>query len=213
MTQEEAISRWAAADISPDTYAQSSFWRDAPAITMDRDTYGKEVPKYRSTVLSRWTKQNLYFLFVCPYVRLYLKPDPRTDIETNQLWNWDVAEVFIGADFKNIRRYREFEVSPQGEWVDLDIDRDSPHPEEGWLWNSGCTAAARIDRAHKTWYGFLKIPYASIDSRPAAAGNKLRANFYRCEGQDPGRVYLNWQPTMSASFHEPERFGVLILKE
>lgn len=211
MKQREATSRWAPSDIQPDTDPQSPFWRDAPAITMDRDTYGREVPAHRTKVLSRWTKQNLYFLFVCPYLRLHLKPNPQTRTETNQLWNWDVAEIFIGADFQNIRRYREFEVSPQGEWVDLDIDRDSPHPEEGWVWNSGCTAAARIDATHKTWYGFLKIPYASIDTRPAVAGNKLRANFYRCEGQDPGRIYLNWQPTMSTSFHVPEKFGTLVL--
>ena len=50
----------------------------------------------------------------------------RGDIETNELWNWDVAEVFIGSDFKNIRRYREFEVSPQAEWVDLDLNLDAP---------------------------------------------------------------------------------------
>ena len=211
MTQEGAISRWAPADISPDTDPDSRFWRDTPFVTMNLDNYGREVPSHRTRVLSRWTEQNLYFLFVCPYLRLHLKPDPKADVETNELWNWDVVEIFIGADFENIRRYREFEVSPQGEWVDLDIDRDRPHPEDGWVWNSGCTAAARIEAVHKTWYGFLRIPYASIDSRPAAAGNKLRANFFRCEGQDPGRAYLTWQPTMSASFHVPEKFGLLSL--
>ena len=58
-------------------------------------------------------------------VRQDTNPDSafwRGDIETNELWNWDVAEVFIGSDFKNIRRYKEFEVSPQAEWVDLDIN-------------------------------------------------------------------------------------------
>jgi hypothetical protein len=211
MTQTDAKSRWSPADTSVDTDPHSPFWRDTPAIVMDRDTYGKQIPTHRTTVLSRWTEQNLYFLFVCPYVELYLKPDPKTDIETNELWNWDVVEVFIGADFQKIRRYREFEVSPQSEWVDLDIDRDRPRPEDGWVWNSGCTAAAHIDPAGKTWFAFLRIPYASIDARPAGAGNRLRANFYRCEGKDPGRIYLTWQPTMSASFHVPEKFGELTL--
>ncbi len=54
--------------------------------------------------------------------------------------------VFIGSDFKNIRRYKELEVPPQGEWVDFDIDLDRQHPEGGWVWNSGCHVAARIDR-------------------------------------------------------------------
>ena len=62
-------------------------------------------------------------------VRQDTNPDSafwRGDIETNELWNWDVAEVFIGSDFKNIRRYKEFEVSPQAEWVDLDVNLDAP---------------------------------------------------------------------------------------
>ena len=85
-----------------------------------------------------------------------------------------MAEVFIGADFKNIRRYKEFEVSPQGEWIDLDINLDSPRHEDGWVWNSGFQSSARIDRAAKVWYGFMRIPYAAIDARPASAGNTLR---------------------------------------
>jgi hypothetical protein len=207
----ETTSRWVAADISPDTNPDSPFWRDAPATVADRDRYGKPLPSYRTTIRSRWTKQNLYLLFVCPYSQLYLKPDPRTDAETNQLWNWDVAEVFIGSDFEHPRRYHEFEVSPQSEWVDLDIDLDHPHPEGGWLWNSNFTVSARIDRGLHTWYGFMRIPYAAIDTRPAAAGNKLRVNFFRCEGNGPGRIYLTWQPSMSETFHVPEKFGVLTL--
>ena len=56
-----------------------------------------------------------------------------------------MAEVFIGADFTDIRRYKEFEISPQGEWMDLDIDLNKPHHEDGWKWNSGFQVSARID--------------------------------------------------------------------
>jgi hypothetical protein len=79
--------------------------------------------------------------------------------------NWDVSEVFIGSDFKEIKRYKEFEISPQGEWIDLDIDLHKPHHEEGWTWNSGFQVSARIDGVAHIWYGAMKIPYAAIDSR------------------------------------------------
>ena len=102
------------------------FWRGAPAVFLENDARGNPVPGFRTEVRSRWTAANLYFLFICPFEQLYLKPNPRADIETNELWNWDVAEVFIGSDFKNIRRYKEFEVSPQAEWVDLDLNLDAP---------------------------------------------------------------------------------------
>jgi hypothetical protein len=129
------------------------------------------------------------------------------------LWNWDVAEAFIGSDFEHIRRYKEFEISPRAEWVDLDINLDSPHHEDGWTWNSGMQPAARIDEAKKIWYGFMRIPYSAIDSRPAAAGNTLRVNFFLSEGPRTNHKSIVWQPMHARSFHVPEAFGTLKLVE
>ena len=204
-------SKRAPSDVAPDTDPNSSFWRAAPAVFADRDSFGNAVPGHRTEVRSRWTANNLYLLFICPYEHLNLKPDPRTDTETNKLWTWDVAEAFIGSDFQNIRQYKEFEVSPQGEWVDLDIDLDKPHHEGGWTWNSGFTVAARIDPGPKVWYACMRIPYKSIDTRPAAAGNKLRINLYRSQGPKSQHVAIAWQPTHKATFHAPEAFGTLEL--
>jgi hypothetical protein len=201
----------AAADIAPNTNPNSNFWRDAPVAIAELDPFGKAVPGHRTEVRSRWTRENLYFLFICPYEKLHLKPHPRTGIETNELWNWDVAEVFIGSNFQNIRKYKEFEVSPRGEWVDLDIDLDKPHHEDGWLWNSGFQVAARIDGASKTWYACMRIPYSSVDSKRAAAGNVLRVNFFRAQGPSPDRKMITWRPTHRPSFHVPEAFGTLRL--
>ncbi len=189
----------------------ASFWRLGPAVYAERDTYGKPLPGYRTEIRSRWTKDNLYFLFVCPYDTLYLKADANTSTDTFRLWDWDVAEVFIGSDFQTIRRYKEFEVSPQGEWIDLDIDLTKPQHEDGWKWNSGFQISTRIDRAAKTWYAALRIPFAAIDPRPPAEGNTFRINLYRAQGPPSQRKYIAWQATMSDSFHVPERFGILKL--
>jgi len=178
---------------------------------METDPHGNPVPKYRTEVRTRWTAQNLYFLFVCPYEQLNLRPNPKTSTETYGLWNWDVAEVFIGADFKDVKRYKEFEISPQGEWTDLDIDLHKPHHEEGWTWNSGFQVSARIDRAARVWYGAVKIPYSAIDTRPPAAGNILRINLFRSQGPGPNRQEITWQVPMANTFHVPERFGLLEL--
>jgi hypothetical protein len=204
-------STWADSDPSLDTNPTSEFWRNAGAIYMESDAHGKPDPKYRTEIRSRWTSKNLYLLFICPYEELYLKPNPVTSGETNELWNWDVAEAFIGSDFKNIRRYKEFELSPRGEWVDLDIDLNKPHHEDGWKWNSGFQVSARIDDAAHIWYGAMKIPYSAIDTRPAAPGNVLRINLFRSQGPPPARHELAWQAPMRDSFHVPERFGTLTL--
>src|SRR5882672_9036683 len=145
-------------DVVLTTDTSSSFWQSARAVYAEKDTYGRPLPRYRTEIRSRWTKNNLYFLFICPYESLYLKPNPAVSTETFQLWDWDVAEVFIGSDFHNIRRYKEFEVSPQGEWIDPDIDLTTPHHEDGWKWNSGFQVSTRIDRAAHVWYGAMRIP-------------------------------------------------------
>jgi len=204
-------SKWADSDPRLDTNPASSFWRGSEPVYIESDALGKAEPKYRTEIRTRWTEHYLYFLFVCPYEQLNLKPNPNTSAETNELWNWDVAEAFIGADFTNIKRYKEFEISPRGEWVDLDIDLDRKNDDSGWKWNSGFEVSARIDEAAHMWYGAMRIPYAAIDSRPAAAGNTLRINLFRCQGPTATRKYLAWQAPMRDSFHAPERFGTLQL--
>src|ERR1700756_2942635 len=187
------------------------FWRASHPIYMDRNSFGEAVPRYRTEVRTRWTKQNLYFLFVCPYEQLHLKPEPNNRTETNQLWNWDVAEVFIGSDFADIQHYKEFEVSPQGEWIDLDINLHNPHHEDGWTWNSGFEVLAKIDHDNRIWYGAMRIPFPAIDPRPPASGDTLRVNLFRSQGP-PGHLHeITWQPPISKTFHVPERFGLLKL--
>jgi hypothetical protein len=206
-----AASQYAASDFPLTVDPQAPQWKNAPAVVAENGPRGEPVPGHRTEIRSRWTHDNIYFLFICPYQELNLKPDPSTAAETNHLWNWDVAEVFIGSDFDRITRYKEFEVSPQGEWVDLDIDRANPLPEGGWLWNSGFTVTARIDARRKVWYGEMRIPLHSIDSRPPAGGLQMRINFYRCQGREPNRRFIAWQPTGEANFHVPQAFGLLKL--
>ncbi len=187
------------------------FWKGIPGVTAANDPHGRPVPGMETEIRSRWTPRYLYLLFVCPYNELSLKPDPRTDVETNHLWNWDTAEAFIGSDFKHINLYKEFEVSPQGEWVDLDIDSTNMSNQNAWKWNSGFQVAARVDAAAHVWYGAMKIPYHALDARKPRPGLKLRANFYRLQGPAAHRAFLSWQPTGKDSYHVPESFGTLEL--
>jgi len=205
-------SRYADSDPGLDTRPDSAFWKVAVPVITEVNNYGKDVPAHHTEIRSRWTSNNLYILFSCSYLELNPKADPSVTSETNQLWERDVAEAFIGSDFENIHHYREFEMSPQGEWIDLDIDQSKKHAAQGWTWNSGFKVAARIDTASKIWYGVMQIPYRSLDDRAPAAGNQLRVNFYREQGPPPRRVEICWKPTMQRSFHAPEHFGLLTLE-
>ena len=201
----------APADVPLQTDPASVFWSAAHPAFLEKDKDGRLTSHFRSEVRTRWTKDNLYFLFVCPYDELYLKPSPTAAKETNELWNWDVAEVFISSNFSDIKHYQEFEVSPQGEWVDLDIDLNKPHHEDGWTWNSGFAVIARVDATSHRWYAAMRIPLAAIDKRPPAVGIEFRVNLFVSEGPPANHHAITWQPPMSNTFHAPERFGLLRL--
>ena len=204
-------STYAARDVAIDTNPRSAFWQGAVSVYANGDEHGRAIPGQPTRISSRWTKKYLYLLFECPYDELHLKPNPDAASETNGLWGWDVAELFIGWDFEHIRRYKEFEVSPQREWVDLDINLDDPNHTEVWKWNSGFQVDARIDAKAKVWYGAMRIPFSAIDTRPPEAGRTLRANLFRCAGPADHRQLIAWKAPMSDSFHTPEKFGLLML--
>jgi hypothetical protein len=200
-------------DLSADP--NSELWSTAPHVTADRNYLGQPIPGAPTEIRSRWSSQYLYLLFICPYDELNLKPDPNPAAETPELWNWDVAEAFIGSDFEHIARYKELQVSPQSEWVDLDIDRDNPKTQAGMLWNSGYTVKGRIDAQRKVWYGEMRIPLRAIytqATRPPQEGLELRIGLFRIAGAGQKRVFYAWRPPGQTSFHVPQAFGILRLR-
>jgi hypothetical protein len=198
-------------DVALTTDPVNAFWKGSGLVFADEGKNGESIGPYRTEIRSRWTENNLYFLFICPYEKLYLKPEPRTSTETYQLWDWDVAEVFLGTDFKNIRKYKEFEISPQGEWIDLDIDLSKPHHEDGWTWNSGFVVSARVDQDARMWYGAMRIPFSALGIAKPHDGETFRINLFRSQGPPSHRVQIAWRRTMQETFHVPERFGILRL--
>ncbi len=206
-------SIFAAKDWDPKADSVSAEWTGTKGIEATKGFFGESVSLPAATeIRSRWTQKNLYLLFSCPYKELHLKPKPDTSRKTNELWNWDVAEAFIGSDYLKTSHYKEFQVSPQAEFVDLDIDLADQKATKGIEWLSGFTVAAQVDEKHNTWYGEMKIPFASLDVKAPKAGDELRIGLFRIEGSEPHRIYVTWRPTNANTFHVPSAFGSLVLK-
>jgi hypothetical protein len=200
-------------DWEPMADPQAAEWKDIAGVKATRDYFGQAVSLPATEIRARWTHKNLYLLFICPYDELHINPNPVTAEETNKLWNWDVAEAFIGSDYLHPARYKEFQVSPQGEYVDLDINIDDPKsPQEALEWESGFTVRGRVDTQKKIWYGEMRIPFASLDVKAPKALDELRIGLFRIDGQEPKRVYIAWRPTGGKTFHVPAAFGSLVLK-
>jgi len=186
-------------------------WDRAEHVLLERGPRGEAIPLAATDVRTLWSDSHLYIRFVCPFRSQYLRTQPDPARETFGLWDYDVTEVFVGADYEHIGRYKEFEVSPQNDWVDLDVDWDRKGKETDWTWNSGFTHQAAIDNQAKVWRSEMKIPLSVIGLARPKPGNCLRINFYRIEGKEPNRVYVAWRPTGSGSFHVPTAFGEIEL--
>jgi hypothetical protein len=204
-------SRRAAADFELTADPDAPQWKGVAGVRATRNYLNEPIPGSPTEFRSRWTEKTLYLLFICPYDELNVKPDPNPAVETPRLWNWDVGEVFIGTDSEHIGHYKELQVSPQGEWVDLDINRDDSKAAGGMAWNSGYKVKARIDREHQVWYGEMAIPMAAIGVTAAKAGTEMRMGLYRIAGSGPNKKFYAWQPTGQTSFHVPQAFGRLRL--
>jgi alpha-galactosidase len=114
--------------------------------------------------------------------------------------NYENVEKDFDAPYA---RYKEFEIAPNGMWIDLDII-----PGGRGNLRSGLTRSVDIDERAKIWTAEMAIPMRSLTSKFDSNEN-WRVNFYRVEGKAEPRKYLAWQPTMAAqpNFHVPEKFG------
>jgi hypothetical protein len=207
-------------DVSPEATADpdSEIWKDAASAWIIKDcTKTIDYPMLKTQVRAFWTDEYLYLLFVCPYETLNIFLPTQNEKPRRGLWDRDVVEMFLGADWNNIGHYREFEISPTGDWIDLAIDLDlKTHQSKNEKnWRSGWRTSAKIDEKSHIWYAGARIPLKAITSETVKPGTRWRANLYRIDGQgaDPQRQFLCWQPTCAPGLdpnHVPENFGTLI---
>jgi len=199
------------------TDPRSPFWSKAASAWISKDcTHRIDYPRSKTEVLSFWTDSDLYFLFVCPYQKLNVFLPAKNGKPRDKLWDRDVVEMFLGNDWKRIRHYREFEMAPTGDWIDLAIDLDRENYDHNW--RSGWQVMARIDEKARCWYAAARIPLVSVSTSKVRAGTRWRMNLYRIDGDPPdsNRHFLCWQPTCVLNRdpnHVPEAFGTLVFKK
>ena len=182
-------------------------WERATPLRFNTDWQGKNADPERETeVRLLWTEQMLFLQFRARYRTLTVFPDAEASGRRDQLWDRDVAEAFLQPDRLNPRRYKEFEVSPNGFWIDLDIAPGEKHDLK-----SGLKRRVVLSEAKEVWTAELALPMKCLLAKfdPTMA---WRVNFYRVEGAKEPRFYSAWRPTGTKlpNFHVPEAFGELV---
>jgi len=199
------------------TDPNSAAWAKAGSTWIQKDCSRQiDYPKLKTEVRAFWTDTDLYLFFICPYTELNLWLPADNSKDRLKLWDRDVVEFFLGDNWQDIKLYKEFEIAPTGDWVDLAIDLNQDAYDTKW--DSGWQRQGRIDEKNHTWYAAARVPLHSVSEKQVGGGTKWRVNLYRIDGlgADPVRHFLCWQPTCVINRdpnHVPEHFGTLIFEK
>jgi alpha-galactosidase len=185
----------------------NSAWEAAQPVTFCSDWRAENAdPMRETTVQLLWSSDYLFIRFYCRYRDIYSYDG--NACRRDELWMRDVAEVFIRRESGELRHYKEFEISPNGDWLDLDI-------APGIKTILFCDLRSRVvlNSEQRTWTAEMAIPMDCLTTA-LDPGETWRLNLFRIEGRNPDRFYSSWIPTFTAqpNFHVPEVFGALKFK-
>jgi alpha-galactosidase len=192
--------------VDAEGFPSTGQWLRAAAVRFQTDWQGKNGDTRRETeVRLMWTPETFFVKFRAAYRNITVFSDSEPNGRRDHLWDRDVAEMFLQPNGSAPRRYKEFEVSPTGMWIDLDIDNGGLEDLR-----SGLMRRVALEAGKPLWNAELAIPMKSLVA--AFDPDKTwRVNFYRVEGATEPRFYGAWSPTNTPepNFHVPEAFGYL----
>jgi hypothetical protein len=183
-------------------------WKKARGVLIENYWSGEKAPSERhAKVKLLWSDSALYVRFKANQIEpLVISRTPNLKGKTIGLWDRDVCEIFVAPNPKESDKYFEFEVSPNGEWIDLKIQLMPDKRKTDFDYISGMESAAKIESG-KVWMA-MKIEWKAFGKAPKAT-DIWKGNLFRCVGSGDTRGYLAWSPTKTEmpNFHIPEAFG------
>jgi len=201
-------------DFRPDAQLNKRIWKQAKWTEFDHSMDGKtSFPTEKTRVAAIWTEKYVYFALWCKYESLSVFEGEDPAKERWELWNKDVAEVFLNPQVERLWHYYEFEVAPNNQWIDLEITGKGIEAHDA-KWNSGFEHATHVDSQNRVWTVEMRIPLSSMNVAEPKVGMEWRANFYRATGLggDEKRKFLAWSViSEGTTFHAPNYFAILRL--
>lgn len=183
-------------------------WQIIEGITINKYWSGEDAPPERHFETKIiWSETAVYVRFEASQDEpLIVSETPNLETKTPGLWERDVCEIFLAPNRDEFRRYFEFEIAPNGEWIDLGIHQMPDRRETDWDYSSAMQSKSVIEKDKVLMT--MKIEWKAFGKTPKA-GEVWRGNIFRCVGAGETRGYLAWSPTLTSepSFHVPEKFG------
>jgi len=184
------------------------FWEKAQEIAVENYWSGEKANfgRYAKAKLL-WSDSAFYVRFEANQIEpLVVSKTPNLKSKTEGLWDRDVCEIFVAPNPKESNKYFEFEIAPNGEWIDLKIHRMSDERKADLNYQSGMESAAKIEIGKVLMA--MKIEWKAFGKTPKVK-DIWKGNLFRCVGSGETRGYLAWSPTKTETpnFHVPEAFG------
>jgi alpha-galactosidase len=193
-------------EIRLDASKPAAEWQTAQPIRFSADWQGRNPdPELETEVRVLWSPRMLYLRFACNYRELFVFVNSDPNGRRDYLWDRDVAEAFLQPEPSPERYYKEFEIAPNGMWIDLNIS-----PSGLAALKSGLSRSVHVDQEKHIWTAEMAIPVEAI-TKQFDPSSVWRVNFYRIEGAEEPRRYMAWLPTNTPqpNFHVPEAFGTM----
>jgi hypothetical protein len=187
---------------------ENKAWNKAETIDINKYWSGENAPKERQFKAKLlWSDAAIYVRFEANQKEpLVVSEKANLTSKTRGLWDRDVCEIFLAPNRAEFRKYFEFEIAPNGEWIDLGIHQMPDKRDTDWNYASGMKSKSLIGK-DKIWMA-IKVEWKAFGNAPKT-GDVWLGNIFRCIGKGETRGYLAWSPTgtKEPSFHVPAKFG------
>ncbi len=132
----------------------NKLWKQAKEVSIKKYWSGKDAPKdrqFKAKIL--WSDTAVYVRFEANQNEpLIVSEKANLETKTRGLWDRDVCEIFLAPDKNEPRKYFEFEIAPNGEWIDLGIFQKPDERITDWDYAVG-NEVSREDRKRQSRNG------------------------------------------------------------
>lgn len=183
--------------------ALNAVWADCARLSLLENSSGRP-PRWGTEVRLGWNDKGFRGLFVCQD----LIPWTSETNPGNALWEEEAVEILFDP-FGDSLSYFEIRISTSNTVNDFFIRRTRTGLKKESRWHCEGMATACGILAYG-WVAAFQIPFESLGDCHPTRSPVWRANFGRIDRPDDRTRELSaWSPTMVASFHVPDRFGVV----
>jgi hypothetical protein len=135
----------------------------------------------------------------------HVNPSLALDKSQWGLWDWDVVEVFLGTDPDQPEHYYEFQLSPLGQYFELEIHKPRVQVSRDFV--SGFRHA--VETSGTKWTAHFELPLTRLGWK--GPGSPIVGNVFAILGPPQAKTYWSlFLPAQdSPDFHLPGFFRSL----